>query len=176
MSLRACLVVAVAVAIAACKGPAGRDAADLSVASAPRGCPAFPSGSVLVVGQRYQANGAASSRTGMVAGFHRATDLPCTDSTMGTCVAIVSGPRDADAGLGPASFGAGTISVTGGAMSIQQAPLPSASGTSYPMFQAMQAPWNGGETITVAAAGGDVPAFSTMLTAPAVLTVTAPAW
>lgn len=164
MSLRACLVVAV-LSIAACQGPAGRDVTDGSVASAPPGCRSYPYGSVLVL------SGNPSRQTVMASRFQTAAGATCMDLTMGSCVATTTMPS----GNPPALVGAGDVTVSGGATTLTQMPQSSASGTTYANVTSMQSLWQGGEPIMIAAAGGDVPAFATTLSAPAQTTLTAPA-
>jgi len=164
VSPRACLVVAV-LSIAACQGAAGRDLTDGSVASAPPGCRSYPYGSVLVL------SGNPSRQTVMASRFQPTAGATCMDVTMGSCVATTTMPS----GNTPALVGAGAITVSGGATMLTQTPQSSASGTSYANLTSMQSLWQGGEAIMVAAAGGDVPAFATTLSAPTQATLTAPA-
>jgi hypothetical protein len=67
---------------------------------------------------------------------------------------------------------AGTIHITGGTRSVDL--VPNAKKT-YDAVTGSVALWNGGETLTVAGEGKDVPAFTTSLVAPSKLTMTAPA-
>lgn len=164
MSLRACFVVAV-LSIAACQGPSGRDVSDGSVASAPPGCRSYPYGSVLVL------SGNPSRQTVMASRFQPAAGATCMDMTMGSCVATTTTPS----GNTPALVGAGDVTVAGGATTLTQMPQSSASGTSYANLTSMQSLWQGGEAIMVSAAGGEVPAFATALSAPTQVTLTAPA-
>jgi hypothetical protein len=67
---------------------------------------------------------------------------------------------------------AGVITVTGGSMTIT---LPDPTSGRYAPYQnAMATFFAGGETLTVSASGGAVPAFATMVTTPGKVTVTAP--
>jgi hypothetical protein len=78
------------------------------------------------------------------------------------------------AGAGTATpRSAGVITVDGAKVPITLTPAMPTPG--YPPFQSPMPLWSGGETITVTAAGADVPAFTAHATAPARVTVTAPA-
>ncbi len=156
MSARAWLVAAVALAIAACKGPAGRGAADGAAESPPPGCYAYPYGSVL------------AQSAALAARFVPASATSCSDVTMGSCVVTTS----AVGGAAPMQVGAGVITVSAGATSFTLTPQVTASGTTYQPMLAPQPLWHDAESVVVSAAGGDVPAFATTLTAPTAVTLT----
>jgi hypothetical protein len=72
----------------------------------------------------------------------------------------------------PPSVSAGTIMITGAAQAITM--LPKANQT-YDTFMTADPLFSGGESITFAAAGADVPAFTKSIVAPAKATITSPA-
>lgn len=96
-------------------------------------------------------------------------DTTTTSKTIGPClvekIGSGSSPDETD-------LSAGTIHITGGTKSVDL--VPTAKKTYDPVTGAV-ALWSGGETLTVAAEGKDVPAFTTSLVAPSKLTMTAPA-
>jgi len=92
----------------------------------------------------------------------------CTSlGTSGPCEEL-----DCSAAVTAGSHSAGTITVTGAAL-----PVSITAGTSgvYTSFMANQVLFNGGETLTVAASGAEVPAFMKSVTAPGKATITSPA-
>lgn len=151
-------LVACVLAVAACSA-SGRGSADLGV-SAPRACASYPSGAVTLI-----------RSTGLTAQFTKSNDAQCMSMTMGSCAASILGPRPNP----PAIAAAGTISVTGGAMPLMQSPDGSGA---YPIVRVSSPLWMtaGGESLSVSATGGEVPAFATTLIAPGEMTVTSPAW
>jgi hypothetical protein len=78
-------------------------------------------------------------------------------------------PPDGGGGNPP---NAGAIDVTGGLMPAHFTPLADGS---YDPVHLSSTGWNGGESLTVTAAGGGVPAFAGSLVAPKLATVSAPA-
>lgn len=72
----------------------------------------------------------------------------------------------------PAAVSAGAITITGAAQPIMLMP---AADKTYNTYMVATPLFAGGETITFAAAGGDVPAFDKTITAPTKTTITAPA-
>ncbi len=108
------------------------------------------------------------TRGGQVsAGFYTAPATCTTMQTIGPCTV-----RSCPAGSSQGAFSAGTISISGAAKPLSLVPgadkvyTPQTSTT--PLFA-------GGETITFAATGADVPAFTLSVTAPTKGTITAPA-
>lgn len=86
-----------------------------------------------------------------------------------------SGPceeLDCSAAVTAGSHSAGTITVTGATVPVS---IPPGTNGVYPGYQATQALFNGGETLTVAASGAEVPAFMKSVTAPGKATITSPA-
>lgn len=67
---------------------------------------------------------------------------------------------------------AGLVTIAGGKKLVS---LAAGAGGSYSLFQEAALLWEGGETLTLKAAGGDVPGFGASVTAPGVATITAPA-
>lgn len=111
----------------------------------------------------------ASHRAG--ASFVRRTgvDTTTTTKTVGPCVVEILGSGETPTEV---DLSAGKVQITGGAKPIDLVPNGDAT---YDAVSGSVALWNGGETLTVTAAGKDVPAFKTSLTAPGKGTVTAPA-
>lgn len=100
----------------------------------------------------------------------RATaDQSVTRKTVGPCTVEIFGdgasPKETERS-------AGTLTFTGLAKAVT---LPPAVDKTYDGVNGSGPLWTGGETITVTAAGADVPSFTTTLTAPSKLTLTAPA-
>jgi hypothetical protein len=71
----------------------------------------------------------------------------------------------------PPQVSAGAITITGAMQPITLAPM---ANNVYPTFTVMAALFRGGESLTVAAAGAEVPAFSHSLVVPAKATITSP--
>ena len=96
-------------------------------------------------------------------------DTTTTSKTIGPCLVekIGSGSTPDETDLS-----AGTIHITGGTKNVDL--VPNAKKT-YDAVTGTVALWSGGETLTVAGEGKDVPAFTTSLVAPSKLTITAPA-
>ena len=108
------------------------------------------------------------------ASFGDATD--CSDSNDGDCVITVCNLGVGGGGTGGASSGtdrpsAGTLHLSGGERNVD---LPPRADGSYAADADLSLLFTGGQTITMAADGADIPAFSEQLTAPALVTVTAP--
>jgi hypothetical protein len=103
----------------------------------------------------------------------------CTETTQGPCTVEDctlggggSGTGGAGAGGAPAAPNAGVITLTGGVRNVTLTPL--ANGT-YPVdTEASTQLFTGGESITMAGAGADVPSFSQAVTAPSLIDLTAP--
>lgn len=96
----------------------------------------------------------------------------CTDQTIGDCVVSSCDVDTADAGT--ASYPqAGAITLSGGTGTATI--TPDANGVYADVNKPGSTLWAGGETLSVQAAGGDVPAFSGTITAPSQLTITSPA-
>jgi hypothetical protein len=95
----------------------------------------------------------------------------CTQTVQGSCSVTVCTP--ADGGTAPTSTNdsAGDITITG----TDAGTLILTYDGGYSGFSVNKAIWAGGETITAAAAGGVVPAFSKTVAAPNTITVTSPA-
>lgn len=100
------------------------------------------------------------------AGFFTAGAACTTLQTIGPCKVQQCGSAPAGA------QSAGTITITGATK-----PLSLVPGTDkqYVQQMSMTSLFNGGETITFAAAGADVPAFDVAVTTPTKATITAPA-
>jgi hypothetical protein len=154
----------VAAALAACNGAGGRGAADLGGVTPPPSCPAYPHGSVTL----FRATGSTS----MSAMFQKSSERTCMTATAASCSAMIFSPLAGDAGVPPLTD-AGVISVAGGMMPVSQP--PSSGGVGYPAFRANSLLWSGGESLSISAAGGEVPAFATTLVAPGATTLTTPA-
>ncbi|MBW2460228.1 MAG: hypothetical protein JRH11_01195 [Deltaproteobacteria bacterium] len=109
----------------------------------------------------------------------------CTITDLSPCVMTecifapppVSDGGTPDAGMvdaGPPSFpSAGVITTTGGAVDVSV--TPEADGN-YPITSGVGLVFNGGETLTMTAAGDAVPAFSGNVPAPYAITVSAPSF
>ena len=96
------------------------------------------------------------------------TDTNSNTKTVGPCVLeTLSG----NSTVKETAFSAGAVHLTGGSQKVDLVP----SGTTYDLASGKTFLWHGGETITVTGDGKDVPAFTTTLTAPSKLTLTAPA-
>jgi hypothetical protein len=98
----------------------------------------------------------------------------CTTAAMGACTSSVCTPPDHfDLGFSSVvtHHSAGTLQLMGGAFPISLAP---GSDNSYSAAPSPQPLWAGGETLTVVAAGADVPAFSATLTAPSPVVLSTP--
>ncbi len=93
------------------------------------------------------------------------TSGPCTRSMMGNC------EIDSCSGGPGTAASAGTVTITGAMQPISM--MPAADHT-YTAISTQTALFAAGDSLTFAAAGADVPAFSQMLTAPARVTITAP--
>jgi hypothetical protein len=72
-----------------------------------------------------------------------------------------------------AADSAGTITISGGAKTVTL--TPDAMNAYAPYFDATTPAWSAGQMITIAAAGGTVPAFTAMLAAPTTITLSSPA-
>ncbi len=95
----------------------------------------------------------------------------CTDSPIGACT--VTTCVDVDMG-GPGNGKPTAGSITVGGLVEPVTLSPGSDGLYAPYSNAMQALWNGGDALRVSASGGDVAAFSTTLTAPEQIVVSAP--
>ena len=102
--------------------------------------------------------------------FARVTgvDTTTTTKTVGPCEVKKVGSGTAPAEV---DVSAGTIKISGGTKAIDL--IPGADKT-YDPVSGSAVLWNGGETLTVAGVGKDVPSFTTSLVAPSKLTVTMP--
>lgn len=109
-----------------------------------------------------------STRGGVAAAELYASGAPCsTMQTIGPCVLLDC------TGAAPALVSAGTITFAGAAEPVTLTPD---AGNAYTRFMTSAAPlFAGGDSITVAASGADVPAFSTSLVMPGKTTITSPA-
>lgn len=100
------------------------------------------------------------------AGFYTSGNYCTTTQTIGACdVATCTTTA-------PPAASAGAITITGAAQPITLTP---AADHTYATFMAQSPLFAGGETITFAAAGADVPAFSATITMPGKATITSPA-
>lgn len=110
----------------------------------------------------------ASYRAGAYFVHVTGTDTSITTRTAGPCVVetMTGGSTTQETELS-----AGAVHISGGSQKIDLVP----AGATYNAVSGKTALWNGGETLTITADGKDVPAFSTSLTAPSKLTLTAPA-
>jgi len=108
----------------------------------------------------------------MVSVFQKSSNRSCMTATSDSCSALIFAPLAGDAGLPPITD-AGVITVSGGAMPIML--TPQSGGGGYAAFHGTSPLWSGGESITVSAAGGEVPAFAATTTAPGTATLTMPA-
>lgn len=113
------------------------------------------------------------------------TDIPAnsdagvtvSERTEGPCTVtrVVAPPSDGDAGMRSNvdfSVSAGSITIAGGsgpAITLEPDAMNHYSDNTQQMAR-----WNGGDVITVSAAGGRVPPFQTMVTFPSRITVTSP--
>jgi hypothetical protein len=105
------------------------------------------------------------------AGFARPTGgSVCTLNRVAPCDVFECTTSTVDAGaLTYAS--AGDVSITGGTQSVTVSP---GSNGSYTFKNTTTVLWNGGETLTMRASGGEVPAFSGTVRAPTTATITVP--
>jgi hypothetical protein len=106
------------------------------------------------------------------AGFASVTggNTGCTMSTQGGCTVTSCTPTDAGS-QNPVAQSAGDITITG----TDAGTITLTYDGGYNVFLAMNAIWTGGDTLTAAAAGADVAAFSgKTVTAPNTISVTAP--
>ena len=115
---------------------------------------------------------------GGLRGLHRAgaffthpdgIDTTTTAKTVGPCLVETIGNGNAP---GETDFSAGALHITGGAKTIDLVPNAQKA---YDPVSGSTSLWSGGEMLTVAAEGKDVPAFTVSLVAPSKLTMTAPA-
>lgn len=97
-----------------------------------------------------------------------ATQEEVVRETVGSCVVEHITFREQPLGR---ALSAGRITVTGGTLPLSLTPDP--DGT-YPTTGGPISLWSGGETLALAAAGGEVPAFQASLVAPSPITVTQP--
>ncbi len=111
-------------------------------------------------------------------GLHRAgaffthvngIDTTTTSKTVGPCVIETIGNGNAPS---ETDFSAGTLHISGGVKTIDLTPTAQKA---YDPVSGNTSLWSGGEMLTVAAEGKDVPAFTVTLVAPSKLTMTAPA-
>src|SRR5215207_7017227 len=142
------------VLLAACSG-GGDDGGGSGSIDAPK---ATHSGYVSI--QSYDAMNTPNTPTrgGTASAGFFASGAFCTNSmTIGACdiATCVSTP--------PAGVSAGTITITGAAQVVMMTPTATAT---YNTFMTADPLFSGGETITFAAAGADVPAFTKSITAP----------
>jgi hypothetical protein len=100
------------------------------------------------------------------AGFYASGNFCTTTQTIGACEVATC------ATAAPPAVSAGAITITGAAQPITL--TPNADDT-YTTFMATAPLFSGGESITFAVAGADVPAFSAAITTPAKATITSPA-
>ncbi len=113
-----------------------------------------------------------SASAAFVRAYPTATGSSCTSTTSGDCV-VYRCPIAAnavDAGAAAPGASAGTITVAGASSPLRLVP----SGGSYEALTAQTKLWSGGEALTIAAEGAEVPAFTLRATAPSVITVTSP--
>jgi hypothetical protein len=94
----------------------------------------------------------------------------CVTSSTGPCERVACPASDPDAAV-PQVFQAGSIALTGGKEMVTL--TPSADNT-YKTVLGGTYLWDGDETLTVQAQGGDVPTFAASVTAPSAVTITAP--
>jgi hypothetical protein len=150
------------------------DAAGGDDAMAPAGGNRF--GSLSAWSNRYTAGGMTQESGGLSASFFDSTGLPtpadpCTYAKSGQCT-LTRCHYTQPGSPSPPARSAGTVSVTGGVMPLSISP---AADETYKTALVQQALWNGGEYVTLAGSGGDVPAFSLVLAAPNAVAVSSPA-
>jgi hypothetical protein len=145
-------------------------------------------GIITLDSQKYQSGGTTYGQGSVSAVFvHESVDpyFGCSKKTFGSCSVrfdckpVLTQPPD-DLGLQPyASAGkitVGGLMVMGMAMPVELTVMDMGMfAGQYNTFQTFMPMFAGGEALTVSAAGGEVPAFSGQVTAPAQPTVTAPA-
>jgi hypothetical protein len=128
-------------------------------------------GGIFAISDSFTVDGGARAlhRAGAFFTHSTGVDTTTTSKTVGPCFVETIGngntPDEID-------MSAGTIHITGGAKSVDLVPTTKRT---YDPVSGSVALWTGGETLTVAADGKDVPAFTTSLVAPSKLTMTAPA-
>ena len=100
--------------------------------------------------------------------------IPCTTQTIASGCMATTCTQIMDLGLPPpvVPVSAGVITVAGGASALSFTPSPD-DNTYSPSGSPMNL-WSGGESLVAAAPGADVPGFNVSLTAPTVVTITAP--
>ncbi len=102
----------------------------------------------------------------------------CTTSTAGACQVVEcekassSGGGSSDSAQAPT---AGEIGITGGSIPAGGINVSAGAKGTYAAHGSTSL-WSGGEPTSVKATGGDIPAFDQRVTAPSVITVTAPAF
>lgn len=102
---------------------------------------------------------------GSAAATFLTTAGPCTRSMMGMC------EIDSCSGGSGTAASAGTVTISGAMQPISMMP---GTDHTYTALSTQTALFAGGDNLTFAASGADVPAFSQMLTAPGRVTITAP--
>jgi hypothetical protein len=157
----------------------GAGSPDLAGGAGVGGCPGAVlvtrSGGVRLQSHSFQFNGRTIASSLGGAGF--LPDLygaACTSRTFGACVSTLCDAPPSK-GCRPAPGkppNAGAITVTGARAPLSFAPTSSGP---YTVYSSASALWVGGNTLTIDAAGGDVPAFKGTLTAPSPVTITSPA-
>jgi hypothetical protein len=100
------------------------------------------------------------------AGFFSSGNYCTTTQVIGACEVATCTTT------APPAVSAGAITITGAAQPITLTPK---ADDTYAMFMSASPLFSGGESITFAAAGADVPAFSASITMPAKATITSPA-
>jgi hypothetical protein len=174
MTLATLLVAGCGSGADATTGDGGGDSPDLAAAGADGGggardLAAAPTRSGSIFVQSYSAmqpSGAAVVGGSASAGFNATPGGGCARQVLGACEL-----DSCAAGTSPAAS-AGTVTVSGGSLTPSLVPL---ADKTYPAFSTTQSIFAGGETLTFAAAGADVPAFSGSLTAPSKVQITSPA-
>jgi len=96
----------------------------------------------------------------------------CTQTTSSNCEVVMCGPLGPDGGI-PPDPDAGVITFSGGAIQTPIALSPDADGHYSQVFGVGRI-FSAGDSITVSAAGGEIPAFSSPVIAPSDIVVTGP--
>lgn len=147
----------------------------VDAASLPEASSVVNVGSIFAIsdGRPFDGGVKASSRAGAYFVRRESSASVNASKPVGPCLVEIFGSMAAPF---ETALSAGTVSITGGLRTVEL--VPKANKTYATVEDTNQGLWNGGESLTFAAAGsgdGGVPAFSTSLIAPSRITLTSPA-